>query len=168
MFGNDHFTQQLLDGEDLTFEQYQAMRQANNRDTKLDAEKEKLEKEARREHDFNEMVKLDAEIEALSEERENLKQLRAQITKQYDLREINLRQEWWDKQRQFDALFSKYNVGHPYTPNTANANKIADELRRKGAKIEAIELPILQTALSPSAQLLWEKDFKPKLGSQKP
>jgi seryl-tRNA synthetase len=159
---NDHFTQQLLDGEDLTFDQYQAMRQANNKDTKLDAEKEKLEKEARREDDFNKMVKLDAEIETLANERENLKQLRAQITKQYDLREISLRQEWWDKQREFDALFSRYNAGHPYTRNTALAGQIANELRKKGAKIEAVEIPIMKTALSPSAQLLWEKDFKPK------
>jgi predicted RNase H-like nuclease (RuvC/YqgF family) len=165
---NDHFTQQLLDGEDLTFDQYQAMRQANNRDAKLEAEAEKLEKEARREDDFNKMVKLDAEIEALAEERETLKQHRATLTKESDLREMNLRQEFWNKQRQFDAIFSRYNAGHPYTPNTANANKIADELKRKGAKIKALELPILATPLSPSAQLLWEKDFKPKLGSQKP
>jgi predicted RNase H-like nuclease (RuvC/YqgF family) len=165
---NDHFTQQLLDGEDLTFDQYQAMRQANNKDAKLEAEAEKLEKEARREDDFNKMVKLDAEIEALAEERETLKQHRATLTKESDLREMNLRQEFWNKQRQFDAIFSRYNAGHPYTPNTANANKIADELKRKGAKIKALELPILATPLSPSAQLLWEKTFKPKLGSQKP
>jgi uncharacterized protein YigA (DUF484 family) len=162
---NDHFTQQLLDGEDLTFEQYQAMRQANNRDAKLEAETKKLESEARRGDDFNEMIRLDAEIEALSDERENLKQLRAQITKQYDLREINIRQEWWDKQRQFDAIFSRYNAGHPYTRNTALAGQLADELKRKGASIKALELPIRQTALSPSAQLLWEKDFKPKPAS---
>jgi seryl-tRNA synthetase len=165
MFGNDHFTQQLLDGEDLTFEQYQAMRQANNKDAKLDAEKEKLEAEARRDKDFDEMIRLDAEIETLANERENLKQLRATITKQYDLREINLRQEYWERQREFDAIFAKYNAGHPFTRNTAHAGQIADELRKKGAKIEAIEIPIMKTALSPSAQLLWEKDFKPKPAS---
>jgi seryl-tRNA synthetase len=157
---NDHFTQQLF--EDVTFEEFQQMRNEAKRDEKLEAEKEKLEKEARRERDFASMIRLDAEIEALSAERENLKQLRAQITKQYDYREINLRQEWWEKQREFDALFSKYNLGHPYTRNTAHANKITTELRQKGAKIEAIELPILATPLSLSAQLLWEKDFKPK------
>jgi seryl-tRNA synthetase len=165
MLGNDHFTQQLLDGEDITFEQYQEMRQANNKDAKLEAGREKLEKEARREHDFDEMIRLDAEIEALSNERETLKQHRATITKQYDLRELDIRQEWWEKQRQFDAIFSRHNHGHPYTRNTAHAGQLTDELRRKGAKIEAIELPILHTPLSPSAQLLWEKDFKPKPGS---
>jgi hypothetical protein len=162
---NDHFTQQLLDGEDLTFEQFQDLKKAAKSDEKLEVKKDKLEKEAKREHDFNEMIRLDAEIETLSEERETLKQLRATITKQYDHRELDIRQEWWDKQRQFDAIFSKYNLGHPYTRNTAHAGQLADELRRKGAKIEALELPILQTPLSPSAQLLWEKDFKPKPGS---
>jgi hypothetical protein len=161
----DHFTQQLLEGEDLTFEQFQDLKQSQKIDFKLEAEKEKLEKEARRKHDFNEMIRIDAEIETLSNERETLKQHRATLTKQSDLRELNIRQEWWDKQRQFDAIFSKYNLGHPYTRNTAHAGQLADELRRKGAKIEAIELPILQTPLSPSAQLLWEKDFKPKPGS---
>jgi hypothetical protein len=148
-----------LEGEDLTFEQFQDLKQSQKIDLKLEAEKEKLEKEARREHDFVEMVKLDAEIEALSAERENLKQLRAQITKQYDHRELNLRQEWWDLRREFDAIFARYNAGHPYT---ASSVQLTDELRRKGAKIEALELPILKTPLSPSAQLLWEKDFKPK------
>ncbi len=156
---NDHFTQQLLKGEDLTFEQFQEMRQANNEDAKLEAEKEKLESQARREHDFNEMCRIDAEIEALAAERETLKQLRAQITKQYDHRELNLRQEWWDLRREFDAICSKYNAGRPYT---ASSVQLADELRRKGAKLDALELPILKTPLSPSAQLLWEKDFKPK------
>jgi chromosome segregation ATPase len=165
MFGNDHFTQQLLDGEDLTFEQFQNLRNAAKNDEKLEAEKEKLESEVRREHDFVEMIRLDAEIETLAEERETLKQLRAQITKQYDLRELNIRQEWWQKQREFDAIYSRYNAGHPYTRNTAHAGQLTDELRRKGAKIEALELPILQTPLSPSAQLLWEKDFKPKPAS---
>jgi predicted transcriptional regulator len=108
------------------------------------------------------MVQLDAKIEALSNERETLKQLRAQITKQYDLRELNLRQEWWDLRREFDAICSKYNAGRPYT---ASSVQLADELRRKGAKLDALELPILKTPLSPSAQLLWEKDFKPKPGS---
>ncbi len=160
---NDHFTQQLF--EDVTFEEFQQMRNEAKRDEKLEAEKEKLEKEARRNKDFASMIRIDAEIEALSAERENLKQLRAQITKQYDYREINLRQEWWEKQREFDALFARYNAGHPYTRNTALANKIANELRQKGATIDAIELPILATPLSLSAQLLWERDFKPKPGS---
>jgi seryl-tRNA synthetase len=159
MFGNDHFTQQLLKDEDLTFSQYQELRKAAKNDEKLEAKKEMLEKEARRERDFDEMIRIDAEIETLSNERENLKQLRAQITKQYDLRELNLRQEWWDLRREFDAIFSKYNAGRPYT---ASSVQLTDELRRKGAKIEALELPILKTQLSPSAQLLWEKDFKPK------
>jgi small-conductance mechanosensitive channel len=162
MLDNDYFTQQLLKGEDLTFSQYQDLRKAAQNDEKLEAEKAKLEKEARREHDFNEMCRIDAEIEALAAERENLKQLRAQITRQYDLRELDIRQEFWTKQREFDAIFSKYNLGHPYTRNTAHANTITEEVRRKGAKLEAIELPILHTLLSPSAQLLWEKDFKPK------
>jgi hypothetical protein len=157
---NDHFTQQLF--EDVTFEEFQQMRNEAKRDEKLEAEKEKLEKEARREHDFNEMCRIDAEIEALAAERENLNQLRATITKQYDLRELSIRQEYWTKQREFDAIFSRYNAGHPYTRNTALAGQLANELRQKGAKIEAIELPILATPLSPSAQLLWERDFKPK------
>ncbi len=165
MLGNDHFTQQLLKGEDLTFEQFQDLKQSQKIDFKLEAEKEKLEKEARREHDFNEMCRIDAEIEALAAERENLNQLRAQITKQYDLRELDIRQEYWTKQREFDAIFSRYNAGHPYTRNTALAGQLANELRQKGAKIDAIELPILATPLSPSAQLLWEKDFKPKPAS---
>lgn len=162
MFGNDHFMNQLLEDEDLTFDQFQDLKKAAKNDEKLEAEKEKLEKEARREHDFNEMIRLDAEIEVLAAERENLKQLRAQITKRYDLRELDIRQEFWTKQREFDAIFSKYNLGHPYTRNTAHAGQLANELRQKGAKIEAIELPILATPLSPSAQLLWEKEFKPK------
>jgi hypothetical protein len=160
---NDHFTQQLF--EDVTFEEFQQMRNEAKRDEKLEAEKEKLEKEARRDKDFAEMIRIDTEIEALAAERENLNELRAQITKQYDHRELSIRQEWWDKQRQFDAIFSRYNHGHPYTRNTAHAGQLSDELRRKGAKIVAIELPILHTPLSPSAQLLWEKDFKPKPGS---
>jgi seryl-tRNA synthetase len=162
MLGNDHFTQQLLKGEDLTFDQYQDLRKAAQNDERLEAEKEKLEREQRREHDFDAMVQLDAKIEALSNERETLKQLRAQITKQYDLRELNLRQEWWDLRREFDAICSKYNAGRPYT---ASSVQLADELRRKGAKLDALELEILKTQLSPSAQLLWEKDFKPKPGS---
>jgi hypothetical protein len=43
--------------------------------------------------------------------------------------------------------------------------QLTEELRKRGAKIEALELPILKTQLSPSAQLLWEKDFKPKPAS---
>jgi seryl-tRNA synthetase len=159
MLGNDHFTQQLLKGEDLTFEQYQDLKQSQKIDFKLEAEKEQLEKEERRNKDFDAMIRLDAEIEALAAEKENLNQLRAQITKQYDLRELNLRQEWWDIRREFDAICSKYNAGRPYT---ASSVQLADELRRKGAKIEALELEILKTKLSPSAQLLWERDFKPK------
>jgi predicted RNase H-like nuclease (RuvC/YqgF family) len=157
---NDHFTQQLLDGEDLTFEQFQEMRQANNEDAKLEAEKEKLEKEERRNKDFDAMIRIDAEIEALAEERETLKQHRANLTKQSDERELDIRQEFWTKQREFDAIFSRHNHGHPYTRNTAHAGQLTNELRRKGAKIEALELPILATPLSPSAQLLWEKEEK--------
>jgi DNA repair exonuclease SbcCD nuclease subunit len=156
---NDHFTRQLFDNENITFEEFQDLKNEAKRDEKLEAEKEKLESQARREHDFNEMCRIDAEIETLSNERETLKQLRAQITKQYDLRELNLRQEWWDKRREFDAICSKYNAGRPYT---ASSVQLADELRRKGAKLDALELPILKTPLSPSAQLLWERDFKPK------
>jgi hypothetical protein len=162
---NDHFTRQLFDNENITFEEFQDLKNEAKRDEKLEAEKEKLEKEARREHDFVEMCRIDAEIEALAAERENLNQLRAQITKQYDLRELDIRQEYWTKQREFDAIFSRYNAGHPYTRNTALAGQLANELRQKGAKIDAIELPILATPLSPSAQLLWEKDFKPKPAS---
>jgi DNA repair exonuclease SbcCD nuclease subunit len=158
---NDHFTNLLLENENLTFEEFQTLKKAAKNDERLEAEKEKLEKEARRDKDFDAMVRIDAEIEALAAERENLKELRAQITKQYDLRELDIRQEFWTKQREFDAIFSRYNHGHPYTRNTAHAGQLANELRKKGAKIEAIELPILATPLSPSAQLLWEKDFKP-------
>jgi hypothetical protein len=157
MLGNDHFTNQLLEGEDLTFSQYQELRKAVKNDEKLEAKKEMLEKEARRNKDFASMIRIDAEIEALAAERENLKQLRANITKQYDLRELNLRQEWWDLRREFDAIFSKYNAGRPYTSSSV---QLTDELRKKGAKIKALELPILKTQLSPSAQLLWERDFK--------
>jgi chromosome segregation ATPase len=160
---NDHFTQQLF--EDVTFEEFQQMRNEAKRDEKLEAEKEKLEKEERRNKDFDAMIRLDAEIEALAAERETLKQHRANLTKESDLRELDIRQEFWTKQREFDAIFSKYNLGHPYTRNTAHAGQLANELRQKGAKIEALELPILKTQLSPSAQLLWEKDFKPKPGS---
>jgi DNA repair exonuclease SbcCD nuclease subunit len=162
---NDHFTRQLFDNENITFEEFQDLKNAAKNDEKLEAEKEKLEKEERRERDFDEMIRLDAAIEALAAERETLKQLRAQITKQYDLRELDIRQEYWTKQREFDAIFSRYNAGHPYTRNTALAGQLANELRQKGAKIDAIELPILATPLSPSAQLLWEKDFKPKPAS---
>jgi hypothetical protein len=157
--GKDHFTQLLLENENLTFEEFTTLKNEAKRDEKLEAEKEKLESQARREHDFNEMCRIDAEIETLAAERETLKQLRAQITKRYDLRELNLRQEWWDKRRKFDAICSKYNAGRPYT---ASSVQLADELRRKGAKLEALELEILKTQLSPSAQLLWERDFKPK------
>jgi hypothetical protein len=155
----DHFTQQLLEGEDLTFEQFQDLKQSQKIDLKLEAEKEKLEREQRREHDFDAMVQLDAKIEALAAERETLKQHRANLTQESDLRELNLRQEWWDKRREFDAICSKYNAGRPYT---ASSVQLADELRRKGAKLDALELEILKTQLSPSAQLLWERDFKPK------
>ncbi len=157
--GKDHFTQLLLENENLTFEEFEDLKKAARNDERLAAEKEKLEKEARREHDFNEMCRIDAAIEALAAEKENLNQLRAQITRQYDLRELNLRQEWWDLRREFDAICSKYNAGRPYT---ASSVQLADELRRKGAKLDALELPILKTPLSPSAQLLWERDFKPK------
>jgi hypothetical protein len=155
----DHFTQQLLEGEDLTFEQFQDLKQSQKIDLKLEAEKEKLEREQRREHDFDAMVQLDAKIEALAAERETLKQHRANLTQESDLRELNLRQEWWDKRREFDAICSKYNAGRPYT---ASSVQLTEELRRKGAKLDALELPILKTPLSPSAQLLWERDFKPK------
>ncbi len=154
---NDHFTQQLF--EDVTFEEFQQMRNEAKRDEKVEAEKEKLEREQRREHDFDAMCRIDAEIEALAAERETLKQLRAQITRQYDHRELNIRQEWWDLRREFDAIFARYNAGHPYTSSSV---QLTEELRKKGAKIEALELPILKTQLSPSAQLLWERDFKPK------
>jgi hypothetical protein len=160
--GKDHFTQLLLENENLTFEEFTTLKNEAKRDEKLEAEKEKLESQARREHDFNEMVRIDAEIETLAAEKENLNQLRANITKRYDLRELAIRQEYWTKQREFDAIFSRYNAGHPYTRNAVN---LTDELRRKGAKIEAIIIPILKTQLSPSAQLLWEKDFKPKPAS---
>jgi seryl-tRNA synthetase len=160
--GKDHFTQLLLENENLTFKEFEDLKKAARNDERLEAEKEKLEKEERRDKDFNEMIRIDAEIEALAAERENLNQLRAQITKQYDLRELNLRQEWWDKRRKFDAIFSRYNAGRPYT---ASSVQLTEELRKKGAKIEALELEILKTQLSPSAQLLWEKDFKPKPGS---
>ncbi len=163
--GKDHFTQLLLENENLTFEEFEDLKKAARNDEKLEAEKLKLEQEQRREHDFASMVRIDAEIETLAAERENLNQLRAQITKQYDLRELSIRQEYWTKQREFDAIFSRYNAGHPYTRNTALAGQLANELRQKGAKIKALELPILHTPLSPSAQLLWEKDFKPKPGS---
>jgi DNA repair exonuclease SbcCD nuclease subunit len=160
--GKDHFTQLLLENENITFEEFTTLKNEAKRDEKLEAEKLKLEKEARREHDFDAMVQLDAKIETLAAERENLKHLRAQITRQYDLRELNLRQEWWDVRNEFDAICSKYNAGRPFT---ASSVQLADELRRKGAKLEALELPILKTPLSPSAQELWEKDFKPKPGS---
>jgi DNA repair exonuclease SbcCD nuclease subunit len=160
--GKDHFTQLLLENENLTFKEFEDLKKAARNDERLEAEKEKLEKEARREHDFDAMIRIDAEIETLAAEKENLNQLRANITKRYDLRELAIRQEYWTKQREFDAIFSRYNAGHPYTRNAVN---LTDELRRKGAKIEAIIIPILKTQLSPSAQTLWEKDFKPKPGS---
>jgi hypothetical protein len=150
---------QLFD-DDISFEEFQDLRKAAKNDAKLEAEKAKLEKEARREHDFNEMCRIDAEIETLSAERETLKQHRANLTQESDLRELDIRQEWWEKQRQFDAIFSKYNLGSPYNRNIAHAGQLTDELRKKGAKIEALELPILHTPLSPSAQLLWEKEEK--------
>jgi urease accessory protein UreH len=157
--GKDHFTQLLLENEDLTYQEFEDLKKAAKNDEKLEAEKLKLEQEARREHDFASMVRIDAEIETLAAERETLKQHRATLTKQLDRRELNLRQEWWDLRRKFDAICSKYNAGRPYT---ASSVQLADELRRKGAKLEALELEILKTQLSPSAQLLWEKDFKPK------
>jgi DNA repair exonuclease SbcCD nuclease subunit len=159
---NDHFTRQLFDNENITFEEFQDLKKAAKSDEKLEAEKLKLEREQRRDKDFDAMVQLDAKIEILAAERETLKQHRATVTKQYDHRELNLRQEWWDLRREFDAICSKYNAGRPYT---ASSVQLADELRRKGAKLDALELPILKTPLSPSAQELWEKDFKPKPGS---
>ncbi len=160
--GKDHFTQLLLENENLTYQEFEDLKNAAKNDEKLEAEKEKLEKEERRERDFDAMIRLDAEIEALAAERETLKQLRANLTQESDLRELNLRQEWWDKRREFDAICSKYNAGRPYT---ASSVQLTEELRKKGAKIEALELEILKTKLSPSAQLLWERDFKPKPGS---
>jgi predicted RNase H-like nuclease (RuvC/YqgF family) len=163
---SDHFTQQMLEGEDLTFEQYQAMRQAKRDEAKLEAEAleaEAREKKHRDESFFNELLTLDAKIEAFAVEKDELDTLRATITKQYDTRELQLRQEWHDARMRFDELFRRFNNGRPYSRSDYEAIKFVEKLKAKGAKLEMVELLITRTPLSPSAQKLWDEIHKPEL-----
>jgi hypothetical protein len=162
----DHFTNLLFEGEDLTFKQYQEIRQARKKEVKLEAEAleaEVKEKQHRDETFFNEMLSLDAKIEAFAVEKDELDQLRATITKQYDTRELQVRQEWHEARLRFDELFRRFNKGRPYSRSDYEAIKFVEKLKAKGAKLEMVELLIMRTPLSPSAQKLWDAVHKPEL-----
>jgi hypothetical protein len=162
----DHFINQLLEGEDLTFEQYQEMRQAKRDEQKLEAKRlkdEAREKESRDEAFFNELVEIDAKVEAFAVEKDELDQLRATITKQYDTRELQVRQEWHEARLRFDELFRRFNNGMPYNRNVSQSVEFAKKLREKGAKMDWVECPIMKLPLSPSAQKLWDELYKPEL-----
>jgi predicted RNase H-like nuclease (RuvC/YqgF family) len=166
---SDHFINQLLEGEDLTYEQYQAMRQAMLDEAKLEAEALRSEAEEKKRTDeafFNELLSLDAKIEAFAVEKAELDALRATITKQYDLRELQIRQEWHEARMRFDELFRRFNNGKPYSRSDYGAINLVDKLRAKGAKVEMVELSIMKTPLSPSAQKLWDKIYKPELPTE--
>jgi restriction endonuclease S subunit len=162
----DHFTQQLLEGEDLTFEQFQAMKQAKRDEAKHEAEALKREAKEKRETDeafFNELLTLDAKIEAFAVEKDELDTLRAVATKHLDEKELELRQDWHEARSRFDTLFRRFNNGRPYNRSDYEAIKLVEKLRAKGAKIEMVELLITRTPLSPSAQKLWDEVHKPEL-----
>jgi hypothetical protein len=162
----DHFMNQLLEGEDLTFEQYQEMRQAKKKEAKLEAEALETEAEEKKQTDeafFNELLALDEKIEAFAVEKDELDQLRATITKQYDTRELQVRQDWHEARLRFDELFRRFNNGMPYNRNVSQSVEFAEKLREKGAKIDWVECPIMKLPLSPSAQKLWDELYKPEL-----
>jgi predicted RNase H-like nuclease (RuvC/YqgF family) len=162
----DHFMNQLLEGEDLTFEQFQQMKQAKRDEEKLEAEALKAEVKEKKRTDeafFNEMLTLDEKIEAFAVEKDELDTLRATITKQYDTRELQIRQEWYEARFRFDELFRRFNKGRPYNRSDYEAIKFAEKLKAKGAKLEMVELLIMRTPLSPSAQKLWDEVHKPEL-----
>jgi predicted RNase H-like nuclease (RuvC/YqgF family) len=162
----DHFTNLLFEGEDLTFKQYQELRQARKKEAKLEAEALEAEvKETKRRDEafFNEMLTLDAKIEAFAVEKDELDTLRATITKQYDTRELQIRQEWHEARLRFDQLFRRFNNGRPYSRSDYEAIKFVEKLKAKGAKLEMVELLITRTPLSPSAQKLWDEVHKPEL-----
>lgn len=163
---SNHFMNQLFEGEDLTFEQFQQMKQANRDEAKLEAEA--LEAEAREkkrtdEAFFNELLILDEKIEAFAVEKDELDTLRATITKQYDTRELQVRQEWHEARLRFDQLFRRFNKGRPYSRSDYEAIKFVEKLKAKGAKLKMVELSIMRTPLSPSAQRLWDEVHKPEL-----
>jgi predicted nuclease with TOPRIM domain len=163
---SDHFINQLLEGEDLTFDQFQQMKQAKRDEAKLEAEALKREAKEKKQTDeafFNELIELDAKVEAFAVEKDELDGLRATITKQYDTRELQLRQEWHEARMRFDELFRRFNNGRPYSRSDYEAIKFAEKLKANGAKLEMVELLILRTPLSPSAQKLWDDVHKPEL-----
>jgi hypothetical protein len=163
---SDHFINQLLEGEDLTFEEFQKMKQAKRDEVKLEAEALKREAEEKKQTDeafFNELLTLDEKIEAFAVEKDELDQLRATITKQYDTRELQIRQDWYEARMRFDQLFRRFNKGRPYNRSDHEAIKFAEKLKAKGAKLKMIELLIMRTPLSPSAQKLWDEVYKPEL-----
>jgi predicted nuclease with TOPRIM domain len=162
----DHFINQLLEGEDLTFQQFQQMKQAKRDEEKLEAKRlkdEATEKQSCDEAFFNELIELDAKIEAFAVEKSELDALRATITKQYDTRELQIRQEWYEARMRFDELFRRFNNGRPYSRSDYEAVKFVEKLKAKGAKLEMVELLIMRTPLSPSAQKLWDEVHKPEL-----
>ncbi len=162
----DHFMNQLLKGEDLTFEEFQQMKQAKRDEEKLEAEALKREAREKKQTDeafFNEMLTLDEKIEAFAIEKDELDQLRATITKQYDTRELQIRQEWYEARMRFDELFRRFNKGRPYSRSDYEAINFAEKLKARGAKLEMVELLIMRTPLSPSAQKLWDEVHKPEL-----
>jgi predicted RNase H-like nuclease (RuvC/YqgF family) len=162
----NHFMNQLFEGEDLTFEQFQQMKQAKRDEEKLEAEALEAEAKEKKRMDeafFNELIELDAKIEAFAVEKSELDALRAVITKQYDTRELQIRQEWHEARLRFDELFRRFNNGRPYSRSDYEAIKFVEKLRAKGAKLEMVELLICRTPLSPSAQKLWDEVHKPEL-----
>jgi hypothetical protein len=163
---SNHFMNQLFEGEDLTFEQFQEMRQAKRDEVKLEAEgleAEAREKKHKDESYFNELLTLDEKIEAFAVENAELDQLRATITKRYDTRELQVRQEWHEARLRFDELFRRFNKGRPYSRSDYEAIKFAEKLKANGAKLKMVELSIMRTPLSPSAQKLWDEVHKPEL-----
>jgi predicted RNase H-like nuclease (RuvC/YqgF family) len=157
---------QLFEGEDLTFEQFQQMKQAKRDEEKLEAKRlrdDAKEKKSRDESFFNELLSLDARIEAFAVEKDELDTLRATITKQYDTRELQIRQEWHESRMRFNELFRRFNNGRPYVRSDHAAINIVAKLREKGAKMDWVECSIMKTPLSPSAQKLWDDVHKPEL-----
>jgi hypothetical protein len=163
---SNHFMNQLFEGEDLTFEEFRQMKQAKRDEAKLNAEALEAEAKEKKQTDeafFNELLTLDTKIEAFAVEKAKLDALRATVTKQYDTRELQVRQEWHEARLRFDELFRRFNEGRPYSRSDYEAIKFAEKLKAKGAKLEMVELLIMKTPLSPSAQKLWDEVHKPEL-----
>jgi hypothetical protein len=166
---SDHFLNQLLEGEDLTFEEYQELKNSKVNEKRIEAERLQAAELSKTNADkafFNELLTLDAEIEALAIERSQLDNLRVIATEKYDRRELDIRQEWYEKRLRFDELFRRFNKGQPFSQYGVEAMNLIEKLRQGGGKVENVALPILKTSLSVSAQVLWDKIHKPETKTQ--